>query len=288
MFPIFTRRALIAAAITTAALIVPAQAQQTQISKAGEYIQKTEKGDINWTILKMKVKGQAAPNPKHTNPAQARIAAERAAKMDALRNALEVVKGVAITSSSTVEDFMLTSDTVKAEVNGVIQGAIVVDTTYQSDTGVSVFIEVPIMGELAEILMPKELGSAVPPEVAPGSPAPAIDGQVYTGLIIDATGLGVRPAMSPQVLDESGAVLYSAATVSREYALQMGLVGYARDVATARANDRVGASPLVIKAKGKQGDKSADVVLSAADAARLNQIIQHQSFLTHCRVVIVL
>lgn len=257
-------------------------------AQSGEYVQKTEKGDINWTLLKIRVRGQAAPNPKHTNPAQARIAAERAAKIDALRNALEIVKGVTINSTSTVEDFMLTSDTVKTEVNGVIQGAVVVDTTYQSDTGVSVFIEVPIVGPLAEILMPKELGSAVPPAAEAGAPAPVIDGQAYTGLIIDARGLGVKPAMSPQVLDEAGSAVYSATSVSREYALQMGLVGYAKDVESAKANDRIGTTPLVIKAKGKQGEKAADVVLSGEDAARLRQITQSQSFLTQCRVIIVL
>ncbi len=279
-----TRKFFIAAVL---ALSVAGQAH-AQFSGPGDYVQKTEKGDINWTVLKIRVKGQAAPNPKHTNPAQARIAAERAAKIDALRNALEVVKGVSISSSSTVEDFMLTSDTVKTEVNGVIQGAVVVDTTYQSDTGVSVFIEVPIMGPLAEILMPKELGSAVPPAPAAGAPAPAIDGKAYTGLIIDARGLGVKPAMSPQLLDETGTALYSASTVSRDYALQQGVVGYAKDVEAAKANDRVGASPLIIKAKGKQGEKAADVVLTADDAKRLNEITQSQSFLTQCRVIIVL
>lgn len=272
-------------AVATAFVLSVAGAARAQ---SGEYVQKTEKGDINWTLLKIRVRGQAAPNPKHTNPAQARIAAERAAKIDALRNALEIVKGVTINSTSTVEDFMLTSDTVKTEVNGVIQGAVVVDTTYQSDTGVSVFIEVPIVGPLAEILMPKELGSAVPPAPEAGAAAPVIDGQAYTGLIIDARGLGVKPAMSPQVLDEAGSAVYSATSVSREYALQMGLVGYAKDVESAKANDRVGTTPLVIKAKGKQGEKAADVVLSGEDAARLRQITQSQSFLTHCRVIIVL
>ncbi|GIT74682.1 MAG: hypothetical protein Ct9H300mP29_6760 [Candidatus Neomarinimicrobiota bacterium] len=29
-----------------------------------------------------------------------------------------------------------------------------------------------------------------------------------TGLIIDCTGLGVRPAMSPQILDQNGGVIY--------------------------------------------------------------------------------
>ncbi len=273
------------AAVAALTLTGPAVAQ---FSKAGDYVQKTEKGEINWTVLKVKVKGQAAPNPKHTNPAQARIAAERAAKIDALRNALEIVKGVSITSTSTVEDFMLTSDTVKSEVNGVIQGAVVVDTTYQSDTGVSVFIEVPIVGEMAEILMPKDLGSKVPPAPEAGAPAPVIDGKAYTGLIVDARSLGVKPAMSPQLIDEAGAAVYSSASVSRDYALQQGLVGYAKDVEAAKANDRVGASPLIIKAKAKQGDKAADVVLSPEDAAKLRQISESQSFLTQCRVIIVI
>ncbi len=73
-----------------------------------------------------------------TAPAQARAMAERAARLDAQRQILEQLKGISITSSSTVEDFMTTSDRIKSRVEGVVRGAKVVDKRYNTDGSVEV------------------------------------------------------------------------------------------------------------------------------------------------------
>ena len=64
---------------------------------------------------------------------QARLMAKRAAEADANRQLLEAAKGVHITSNTTVEDFMTKNDYISSRVEGVIRGAQVIDTRYNSD-----------------------------------------------------------------------------------------------------------------------------------------------------------
>jgi len=73
-----------------------------------------------------------------TAPAQARAMAERAAMLDAQRQILEHLKGVHITSSSTVEDFMTQNDSIKSRVQGTVRKAKVVDKRYNRDGSVEV------------------------------------------------------------------------------------------------------------------------------------------------------
>jgi len=69
---------------------------------------------------------------------QARLMAERAAKADAYRQLLEQLKGVAISSTTTVEDFMTKSDRIRSRVMGVVRGARVTDSRFHEDGTVEV------------------------------------------------------------------------------------------------------------------------------------------------------
>jgi len=72
------------------------------------------------------------------SPAQARLMAERAAKMDCYRQLLESLKGVHITSTTTVEDFIAKNDSIRSRVEGIVRGARVVDRRFNSDGTVEV------------------------------------------------------------------------------------------------------------------------------------------------------
>ena len=135
-------------------------------------------------------------------------------------------------------------------------------------------------------LLPQEV-MAFPMETPGAAPGEAPASGVLTGLVVDARGLGVRPAMAPKILDETGQEVYGSAFVSREFAVQQGMSGYAKGLTSAKQNQRVTANPLVVKGLRVEGPGQCNIVISNADAVRLRNSSADLSFLEKCRVMIV-
>lgn len=94
--------------------------------------------------------------------------------------------------------------------------------------------------------------------------------------------------MAPRVLDPSGAEVYGTSQVDRDNAVKQGMVGYAKTLESARGNVRVAGTPLVVKATKLQGAGKSDIEIAAADADRVREAASKMTFLTQCRVMIVL
>mgnify|MGYP006283873123 CR=1 FL=1 len=69
----------------------------------------------------------------HRNPAQQRLMAIRASKLDAYRALTEQVYGQQLDATTTVADMTVQSDTFRAKVEGVIYGAVLVSITPAGD-----------------------------------------------------------------------------------------------------------------------------------------------------------
>jgi hypothetical protein len=69
----------------------------------------------------------------HKNPAQQRLMAIRASKLDAYRNLTEQVYGQQLDATSTVADMVVTNDVFRTKVEGVIYGARLVSITPVGD-----------------------------------------------------------------------------------------------------------------------------------------------------------
>ena len=65
----------------------------------------------------------------HRNPAQQRLLAIRASKLDAYRSLTEQVYGQQLDASTTVADMTVQNDTFRTRVEGVIYGAVLVSIT---------------------------------------------------------------------------------------------------------------------------------------------------------------
>jgi hypothetical protein len=219
--------------------------------------------------------------------------ARRAARLDAARNLLELIQGINVDSNSTVKNMMVESDVVNITVSGVLKSIREVgQPKYFSDRT----IQVKIAASLREVLPQEAIfgSSSGAPRLleAPGSmPSGGTSlnaQQVYSGLVIDARGTGVLPAMSPKIFDPDGREVYGSAYVSREWAISQGVVGYVKSVDAAVGTDRVKGSPAVVKAVEAKGANKADLVVSKADADMLRAVSQKQTFLSEGRVMIVL
>jgi len=224
----------------------------------------------------------------------------RAAQVDAYRNLLEVVQGVRVDSETEVRDFTTTSDTIRAKVEGLVKGAQVVKRDYLSDGTVEVTLRMPLYGEFANTILPlpapvrPEEPSVAPAEpVAPAgpqvvAPPPAPAAEVYTGLVVDARGVQLRPTMKPRIIDESGKEVYGYMMVDQDYANLQGISSYSKDLTAAQNNPRVTNNPLTVKALRAEGPTKGDVVISTADASKVESVAENLSFLKKCRVMIVL
>lgn len=69
----------------------------------------------------------------HRNPAQQRLMAIRASKLDAYRSLTEQVYGQQLDATTTVADMTVQSDTFRTRVEGVIYGAVLVSITPAGD-----------------------------------------------------------------------------------------------------------------------------------------------------------
>jgi len=252
-------------------------------------VQQQTNGSVNWGNGVIQATGIGVP-PEHSfGKPSARPMALRAARLVAYRNLLEIIQGVRIDSTTLVKNFAVEDDVVMSKIQGMIKGAQVVKREYLSDGTVEVTVQMNLQGGFSQLVLPGNIKpvDTIIPMTPPAAPAPVPSLSVFTGMVVDARGLNLRPAMSPKVYDESGQEVYGSAFVSREYAVQQGMSGYAKDVASATNNSRVTDNPLVIKGIKTKGPGNCDIVISNADASKLRSAAEHLSFMKQCRVMMV-
>ena len=262
-----------------------------------------ENGSVNYGDRTIQAIGIGFIPENVINAGQARRSAMRIAKQDALRQLIEIVNGVNVTSETTVSGAMF-DDVIKTQVQGAIRGARQIgQPKYLSDTSVEVVYEVK-MADISRVLLPMAekaptltfdnanvivsgTAAAAPEQEQAGTDTGVKSGGV-TGIIIDGTGLGLRPAMSPRILNQGGSVVYGPGQYSRDYAAANGVAGYAKSLDQAKSDTRVQGNPLVIRGASTSGSTSADVIISNADAGKLAVADGAAGLLKNCRVMFVL
>ncbi len=258
-------------------------------------------GAIDWSNGFIYAIGEGVPPDGITNKGQARLMAQRAAMVVAQRNLLEITKGVQVSSETNVENYMVTSDVIRTSVEGILRGAQIVSNpktgenyTYLSDTTVRVRIRVPLdgFGSLADVLLSNDVGEKIEGDLEDKEEKERKmrkkGKNVYTGLIINAQGLRLKPAISPKIVDEEGEEVYGTGFVDRTYAVKSGVVGYLKDVEKAEENRRVADNALVIEGKEPSGAARTDVVISNDDADDVRKLARDLSFLDKCKVMFVI
>ncbi|MFB0517072.1 MAG: LPP20 family lipoprotein [Candidatus Neomarinimicrobiota bacterium] len=268
------------------------------VTTPGAVTEQNEFGLVDYSQRVITATGIGAVPANAPNVGAARANAIRAARVDALRNLVEAVKAVRVTSETTVSNNMVANDVVRTKVEAMVQGAQQVgDVKYLSDASVEVTMSVPMSG-IMDVVLPTPLppaAEATTPPVGAGTPAeaapavvPAIAGQPITGLIIDTRGLSVKPSMSPRILADDGIVLYGPGKYPRDFAVTQGVVGYHKDIEAAKGDARVAGNPLTIKGTRTSGTLATDIVISKADAQRAAGYAGFADAIGNCRVMFIL
>ena len=248
-----------------------------------------DNGSINYSDQTIAAVGIGFVPQNVINAGQARRMALRIAKQDALRQLIEIVNGVTLTSETTMSGAMV-DDVINTKVRGFIRGARQVgDPKYLSDTSVEVEYSVSMSGISDIMLPPLTVATAPTGATQPGTGAattPTTGG--ITGVIIDARGLKTRPAMAPRILDQNGNAVYGPGTYDRSYAVTNGVAGYSKSLEAAQKDPRVLGNPLVVKGVSTSGTNRTDIVISNADVSKIDLANRSYNILKDCRVLILL
>lgn len=220
---------------------------------------------------------------------------------DATDNVLKTALQVRLDAGSRVIDITKPNLNLRMEVEEMASAASIVDQRQRPDGQVEVTVQMALFGGFAQLLLPaeiKQVESIKPlhqPQNIGAGQAPAMNRRetgaepdAFTGLIVDARGIGAKPAMVPVLLDENGKEAYSSAFVSREYAVQQGVCQYMKILGDSANLVRVAPRPLWVKGLRTRKDGSCDIVISNADASRLRGASSHLGFLKQCRVIILM
>ena len=258
----------------------PAVAQSAKMEPLVERLGPS--GSVNWATGWIKATGLGIA-PQGSGGGAGQAMAQRAAFAAAVRNLLETVKGIRVDSTTLIDNYMTQNDVIKTQVTGFVKGAQIAQTTPHPDGSVEVTVKVPMYGvdSLMTPILPEKgfTSQDIPPESPDG----------YTGMVIDARGLGLKPACFPSVVDDRGQVVYSPQTVDKAAAEKDGMVHYMtapkgadlsslfstgayiiRPVQAAPAVvPREGRRPLKIKGMDKAGALKANIIISSEDAKKI-------------------
>jgi hypothetical protein len=244
------------------------------LARPEEVVEPLPGGGVDWADQTVRARGSGVVDPGASNPAQARLMAERAAVVVAQRNLLEIVKGVRVDSDTRVENFMTDYDVIYTRVEGYVKGARQRGPArFDESAGlVEVELEMSLHG-------PQGVSDALAPAIGAAGSGPAASAvppnvieffRQYSGLAFDGGAAGLKPSLYPKIYDENGNLLLD----TRDYAGFLGQGGpatlqFVQDLDRVLARPEFARQPLVLKVRQVTGRLGTDLILGAGDADKL-------------------
>ncbi|MCP4670642.1 MAG: hypothetical protein GY857_04995 [Desulfobacula sp.] len=240
-------------------------------------------GTINWTTGKILATGKASVED---NTQISHNAVPGSARADANRHIIDILKQLIINNSLSVGKYASDNDAIMAGIEKTARDAVITRQYYTSALSVEILIETSMSGGFLQLVLPEKIRQI--PQIKIEQPQKEMmENSSYTGLIIDARKLGIEPVLNPVIISEQGDEIYSAAFISREFAVQNGVCKYYCDLDQASKDDRIGRHPLIIKGLRNAGKQNTAIIVSMSDYLILEKITERHTFLKECRVIIV-
>lgn len=112
---------------------------------------------------------------------------------------------------------------------------------------------------------------------------------VFSSVIIDARGLGVKASMSPTLHVGSKEIFPLGGEIDIDYVVNVGLAAYVYGgVELARQSSRAGKTPLLLRARAAQGRAGSGIVLAENDGRDLLRANQRSAMLNSYKLIILL
>lgn len=248
-------------------------------------------GRVAWDQGVIQAIGTGFPPENGRMSSQNSHLARRAAIVEAYRNLAETIQGVQVDSETTMLNLAIASDVVKTKVSGIIKGAKIVSEKALSDGSYIVVMSVNLYGDNSvaavafDAIRPPQIQEF--PRTVMGSNYVQPTAH-YTGVIVDARGLGLESTFSPRVYDQNGRIIYGNMYINTEFAISQGMVEYTLNPemvqAAERGQSRAGSYPLIVKALQVK-DNNNNVVISNEDGNAILAYNESNGFLKQCAVV---
>ena len=248
---------------------------------AQNWVESLGEGRIDWTAALVIASGSEASGG--LDESELKTAARENA-----RSALEkVLMAVQVDARRCIGELASKDPHLAARLAEMIAEANVTDENL-ADGVATATVVLPMLGALSQLVLPADLREVQPilPVGTPPAPSPSVEG--YSGLIVDARGIDLKPALVVAFRDESGVEIFGPAFVSREFAVQKGMCRFMTDLEATRREARIGERPLTIKALRTTGPHRTELILTRSDAAKLHSVSGNLTFLRACRVIVVL
>jgi len=110
----------------------------------------------------------------------------------------------------------------------------------------------------------------------------------YTGLVIDARGTSVSPALLFQVFDEQERAVIGPGQVDPRTARAKGIVQFFSELDAVGLEDRVGPDPMRLRVIGAAPGQGGDALISGQDARRIRAARGFNDFVDSCSVAVVI
>ncbi len=297
---LFSNKKIIAAVAIGGALIFGGNLPcATAFGNSGVNVSVNVQGSINWNKgadSDVTAVGISRPDPRGL------AMAREAAIMAAQRNLVGIVQGMQINSMTTMRDLIIADDNVNRRISGTLRGAQIIEEDMTADGGYYVKMRVPIYG-----VGESSIAAAVIPSIMPNTPQPFntpnlnnlkpsiiqdVQHAEYSGVIVDASGLGLTETFSPVIYDVNGRSIYGIENLQNDALItDIGMVSYSNSVNDEIAMNRAGNSPLIVKAVSVRGGNNSvnkvNTVISAEDADKILLANEKTHMLENCAVVFV-
>lgn len=245
----------------------------------------SQNAKTDWEQAVVRAKGYGVAGNNIQNKTRARILAREAAISMAERHLLAEIKEMNLNSDKRVRD--LESDVVDNELLAAAQEAEVIEGQEPAAGTYMVVIEAEFQGRdgiFAALLstLKEEVYSNRDKQLElSGSSSQNLE---YTGVIIDALNLDLKPALAPKIYDPQERLVYGMSNLTAQRVEESGVVDYSYSLDAAKNNPRSGSNPLVVKAQELKG--KTDLILSANDAEQVVQVGEQDDIFKRARVVI--
>ncbi|MCD4678509.1 MAG: hypothetical protein K8S18_21345 [Desulfobacula sp.] len=253
--------------------------------KSYHCITQFENGSINWSTGNIRAIGKASPE---NNTESSHASVPGSARADANCQIIDILKQIKINNALSVDAYASKNDIILAGMEKTARDAVISKLYYTSALAVEITIETSMFGGFLQLVLPEEIRqiSKISPEIHKADIKMASE-NIYTGLIIDARGLGVEPVLNPLIISEQGHDIYSCVYISREFAVQNGVCKYLCSMEQAIRDERIGNHSLIFKGLRKEGKLNTAIVISMSDYRLLEKATERHTFLKECRIIIV-